>query len=168
MAFWSRKGPSGTRDSTSATILSLKALVSAAGGATHKGLTPFTILVNGKEVKQGEITEENADMLQMFDLKEHLRPSVNEVTLKVKSETNLMYQIVGRHFEPWKPEAARKPLLDMAVEYDRTKLSTDDLLRAKATVKYNGEVPTYMVIVDLGIPPGFHADVSKRGLTLTS
>ncbi len=46
----------------------------------------------------------------------------------------------------------------MAVEYDRTKLSTADLLRAKATLKYNGEVPTYMVIVDLGIPPGFTVD----------
>ena len=74
VAFWSRKGPSGTRDSTSATILSLKALVSAAGGATHKGLTPFTILVKGKEVKQGEVTEENADRLPRFDFKEHLRP----------------------------------------------------------------------------------------------
>ena len=81
MAFWSRKGPSGTWGSTSATILSLKAQVSAAGGAKHKALTPFTILVKGKEVKQGEVTEENADMLQMVDFKEHLRPGVNEQLL---------------------------------------------------------------------------------------
>src|SRR5439155_823834 len=44
------------------------------------------------------------------------------------------------------------------VEYDRTKLSTSDLLKAKATLKYHGEVPTYMVIVDLGIAPGFVVD----------
>ncbi len=152
------KGPSGTWGSTSATILSLKALVAAAGGAKHKGVTPFTILAGGKEVQHGEVTEENADVLQMFDLKEYLRPGANEVTLKVKGETNLMYQIVGRHFEPWKSEAVKKPVLEVAVEYDRTKLSTSDLLRAKATLKYNGAVPTYMVIVDLGIPPGFSAD----------
>jgi hypothetical protein len=36
--------------------LSLKALVSAAGGAKHKDLTPFSIVVNGEEVKQGEVT----------------------------------------------------------------------------------------------------------------
>jgi hypothetical protein len=49
-------------------------------------------------------------------------------------------------------------MFTMAVDYDRTKLSTNDLLRAKATLKYHGKMPTYMVIVDLGIPPGFTAD----------
>jgi hypothetical protein len=144
VALWSRKGPSGTWGSTAATILSLQALVWAAGGATHKGLTPFTILVKGKEVKQGEVTEANAAMLQRFDCNEHLRPVVNEVTLKVKGETNLMSPIVGRHFEPWRQEAPKKVLLEVAVEYDRTKLSTADLLRVKATLKYNGEVPAYL------------------------
>ncbi len=81
-------------------------------------------------------------MMQMFDLKEHLRPGANEVTLQVKGETNLMYQIVGRHFEPWKQQAPAKPLFEVAVDYDRTKLSTADLLRAKATLKYNGQAPT--------------------------
>jgi hypothetical protein len=56
-------------------------VVSPAGGVKHKGVTPFTILVNGKEVKQGEVTEENADRLQRFAFNEHLRPGVNEVTL---------------------------------------------------------------------------------------
>ena len=74
VAFWSKKGPPGTWGSTWATVLSLEGLVWAAGGAKHKGLTPFTILVKGKEVKQGEVTEENADRLPRFDFKEHLRP----------------------------------------------------------------------------------------------
>ena len=59
----------------------------------------------------------------------------------------------------WRPAA--RPVLDVAVDYDRTKLSTADLLRAKATLKYNGKVPTYMVIVDLGIPPGFTVDAGE-------
>ncbi len=37
------KGPGGTWGSTSATILSLKALITAAGGTQQKGTTPFTI-----------------------------------------------------------------------------------------------------------------------------
>jgi hypothetical protein len=74
VAFWSKEGPSGTWGSTTATVLSLKGLVSAAGGAKHKGLTPLTILVHGKEVKQGEVTEENADRLPRFDFEEQLRP----------------------------------------------------------------------------------------------
>src|SRR5262249_1175118 len=82
----------------------------------------------------------------------------SEVAIEVKGETNLMYQVVCRHFEPWPKEPPAKPLLAVDVEYDRTKLSTADMLKAKATVKYAGQVPTYMVIVDLGIPPGFTAD----------
>ena len=92
------------------------------------------------------------------DGKEQLRPGVNEVTLKVKGETNLMYPIVGRHFEPWRQGAPKKVLREVAVEYDRTKLSTADLLRVKATLKHKGEVQRYMVIVDLGIPPGFNVE----------
>ena len=52
----------------------------------------------------------------------------------------------------------RISLLEIGVDYDRTKLSTANLLKAKATLKYNGTVPTYMVIVDLPVPPGFTVD----------
>src|SRR6266851_5392858 len=152
------KSPDGTWGSTQATILALKALVAGSEGAKQEGTAKFTISVNGKEVKTGEVTPKNADVLQQFDLKEFLQSGKNEVTLEVKGETNLMYQVVGRHFEPWKKEEVKKPLLDVSVDYDRTSLSTADILRAKATLKYNGEVPTYMVIVDLGIPPGFTVD----------
>ena len=44
------------------------------------------------------------------------------------------------------------------MDYDRTRLSTADLLEAKATLKYNGKEPTAMVMLDLGVPPGFTAD----------
>ncbi len=46
----------------------------------------------------------------------------------------------------------------MGVAYDRTKLSTNDLLTRKATLKYHGKLPTYMVMLDLGIAPGFTVD----------
>jgi hypothetical protein len=155
------KDPHGTWGSTQATILALKALVAGAGGTPHKGTVEFAIKVNGKEAASGTVTEKNADVLQLFDLKEHLKTGANAVTLEVKGETNLMYQVVGRHYEPFKKEEPSKPLFDVAVDYDRTTLSTADVLKAKATVKYNGAQPTYMVIVDLGIAPGFTVDAGE-------
>jgi hypothetical protein len=153
------KGTNGTWGSTSATILSLKALVAGMGGAKQEGKASFVIRVNGKKAAEGEITEQNADVMQLFDLKEDTRVGPNEVTIDVTGKTALMYQIVGRHFEAWKKDTvAKKPVLDVSVDYDRTSLSTADLLRAKATVRYQGDIPTYMVIVDLGIPPGFSTD----------
>jgi len=152
------KGADGTWGSTQATILSLKALVVGAGGTPQKGTASFTIAVNGKQVAAGEVNEKNSDVLQLFDLKEYTKTGRNEVTVAVKGDTTMMYQVVGRHFEPWKKEPPKAPVLDVVVDYDRTKLSTANLLRARATLKYSGKVPTYMVIVDLPVPPGFTTD----------
>jgi hypothetical protein len=152
------KQSDGHWGSTQATILALKALVAGMGGPKQEGKASFKVLVNGKEAGKGEVTPENADVMQLFDLKDVTQTGVNDVEIKVDGKTNLMYQIVGRYFEPWKKEPAPKPVLDVSVDYDRTELSTADLLRAKATLKYQGDIPTYMVIVDLGIPPGFTVD----------
>lgn len=149
------KDPHGTWGSTQATILALKAMVQAAGGARQKGEATFTVAVNGKDVKTGVINDKNDDIMQSFDLTEFLQAGLNDVTLEVKGETNLMYQVVGRHYESWGNKEKAKPQFNVAVDYDRTKLSTKDMLKAKATLKYNGKEPTSMVILDLGIPPGF-------------
>jgi uncharacterized protein YfaS (alpha-2-macroglobulin family) len=153
------KEGNGTWGSTSATILSLKALVAGMGGTPHKGTTPFAIHINGKPAARGQVSEDNADVLQAFDLKEYTRPGANRVEIKIAGQTNLMYQIVARHFAPWqKPADSRRKVIDVNVHYDRTRLSTNDTLRARATLKYMGPVPTYMVILDLGIAPGFVVD----------
>src|SRR5262245_4131050 len=153
------KDPNGTWGSTQATILALKALVAGMGGAKQEGKATFVIKVNGQEAAKGEVTEENSDVMQVFDFKDQTNIGRNDVEIEVNGKTNLMYQIVGRHFEPWPKDLAPKaPVLDVSVAYDRKDLTTSDLLRAKATLKYNGEMPTYMVIVDLGIPPGFTVD----------
>jgi hypothetical protein len=156
------KDGNGTWGTTSATILSLKALLAGMGGSQMKGKVGFTIRVNGKEAARGEVNEQNADVMQTFDLKEVTAVGKNEVEIRTTGETNLMYQIVGRHYESWQrhPQPT-KPVLDVSVAYDRTKLSTKDLLKAKATLKYHGDIPTYMVIVDLGIPPGFTVDAGE-------
>lgn len=149
----------GSWGSTQGTILALKAIVAAQGGAKQKGEARFTILVDGKEAAKGTVDEQNADVLQLFDLKDFTKQSgKHEVTIRTEGETNLQYQVVGRYFEPWGQKPETKPVLDVAVDYDRTRLSTADLLKAKATLKYNGKEPTFQVIVDLGIPPGFKVD----------
>src|SRR5262249_48457541 len=87
------KSGNGTWGSTQATILALKALLAGMGGNQFKGNVPFTILVNGKEAARGKVTEDNADVLQSFDLKEHTQFGSNEVKIAVEGETSLMYQI---------------------------------------------------------------------------
>lgn len=153
------KHANGTWGTTSATILSLKALLAGMGGSDVKGTIPFTILVDGKEAARGTVNEQNSDVMQTFDLKAFTKTGKNQVEIQVAGETSLMYQMAVRHYEPWKKEVVNaKPVIDVDVAYDRTKLSTNDMLKAKATLKYNGPAPTFNVIVDLGIPPGFDVD----------
>jgi hypothetical protein len=45
--------------------------------------------------------------------------------------------------------------MSITVSYDRTKLAQDDIATATATVKNNLAKAANMVMVDLGIPPGF-------------
>jgi hypothetical protein len=153
------KSGQGTWGSTQATILALKALVAGAGSQAPKEAIPFVIKVNGQEAARGKVDADNVDVMQVFELKDFNRTGANQVDIDAAGETNLMYQIVGRYYQPWQQQVppARRAL-EVDVAYDRTSLSTSDLLRAKATLKYHGEVPTYMVMLDLGIAPGFTVD----------
>jgi hypothetical protein len=150
------KSGQGTWGSTQATILALKALVAGMGGQAPKEPVHFVLKVDGKEAARGKVDADNADLMQAFELKDFSRTGASRVEIETTGETNLMYQIVGRYFERWQEKATPvQPVLEVDVTYDRTKLSTSDLLHARATLKYHGKVPTYMVMLDLGIAPGF-------------
>lgn len=154
------KEGNGTWGSTSATILSLKALLAGMTAPEIKGTLNVNILVNGKQAGKAQITQENAEVMQLFDLQEHTQVGANDVQIQVDGDTSLMYQVVGRHFEPWKKDVQpeKKSDFEFKVDYDRTKLATHDMLKVKATVKYVGKLPANMVMVDLGIAPGFNVD----------
>ena len=66
-----------------------------------------------------------------------------------------MYQIVGRHYRPWREARRRREPLTIKVRYDRKRLKVDDILTAKVEARYRLDRTTFMVILDLGIPPGF-------------
>jgi hypothetical protein len=150
------KSGGGTWGSTQGTILALKALVAGMGGQAPKEAVHFAIKVNGKDTARGKVDADNADLMQTFELKGFNKSGANRIEIETTGATNLMYQIVGRYYEPWQQKSApSKPVLEIDVAYDRTKLATSDLLHAKATLKYHGAVPTYMVMLDLGIAPGF-------------
>ena len=73
---------------------------------------------------------------------------------RFEGKGGLAYQVVGSYFLPWDQEPEREPL-SIDVTYDRTHLAQDDLATATATVRNNLNKAANMVMVDLGIPPGF-------------
>ena len=151
-----KKDSFGTWQSTQATIQALRAMITAERDATRKTTASIAVTINGKAVRTLQVTEANSDVMQLVDLKELTRKGDNEVKLGFAGEGGLMYQVVGRYFLP-QPKEAQPPAgpLSIDVKYDRTTLAADDVIGVTATVRNNRGGRAQMVLVDLGLPPGF-------------
>jgi hypothetical protein len=150
----SKKDASGTWGTTQATIMALRSLLLATekGAADVRGT--LLVLLNGKPAEKLDLTSENNDLLHQFVFKNMDAQSATAVEIRFEGKGGLAYQIVGSYFLPWDQKPASE-LLSIDVAYDRTRLAQDDIATASATVKNNMNKTANMVMVDLGIPPGF-------------
>jgi uncharacterized protein YfaS (alpha-2-macroglobulin family) len=147
----------GTWQSTQATIQALRAMLMAEGGATAKADATIDVKINDKSISKLTVDETNSDVLQLVDLKDHTRKGNNTVALEFEGKGALLYQVIGRYYLPY-PRAAivhHEEPMTINVEYDRTQLATQDIINVTATVTNNRQGRAKMVIVDLGLPPGF-------------
>jgi len=149
-----KKDASGTWGTTQATIMALRALLLATekGAADTQGA--LEVLLNGKPVEKLTLTPENNDLLHQFVFKGAELQNASTVEIRFEGKGGLAYQIVGSYFLPWDQKPASEPL-SIDVAYDRTRLVQDDIATASATVRNNLDKTANMVMVDLGIPPGF-------------
>jgi uncharacterized protein YfaS (alpha-2-macroglobulin family) len=149
-----KKDASGAWGTTQATIMALRALLlsTSKGSADVRGT--LEISLNGKPVQQLTLTPENNDLLHQFVIKSLDENGANRVGIRFDGKGGLAYQVVGRYFMPWTEKPAGEPL-SIGVAYDRTQLGQGDIVTATATVKNNLTKVANMVMVDLGIPPGF-------------
>ena len=155
----SKKDASGTWGTTQATIMALRALLLATeeGAADVQGT--LEVLLNGKPVEELKLTSENNDLLHQFVFKGVGAKAVgsedsNSVEIRFEGKGGLAYQVIGSYFLPWDEKPSNEPM-SINVTYDRTHLAQDDIATATATVKSNLPKAANMVMVDLGIPPGF-------------
>jgi uncharacterized protein YfaS (alpha-2-macroglobulin family) len=151
-----QKDPQGTWYSTQATVLALRALMAAQKGATAQVDAQVAVEVNGKVLDTFQLTTENADVLRQVDARSVVKAGNNAVTIKFTGKGSSLFQVVGKYYVPWeqiKPVAGEA--LDIKLAYDRTTLVKDDMVTADVTVTNKLPVNTSMIIVDLGIPPGF-------------
>ncbi len=167
-----KKDASGTWGTTQATIMALRALLLATEKGTSDVRGALEILLNGKSVQKLTLTPENNDLLHQFVLKgvetSGVQPvpdpeesksieksgRTNKIEIRFDGKGGLAYQVVGSYFIPWNESPANEAL-SIKVDYDRTHLAQDDLATATAVIKNNLPKSANMVMVDLGIPPGF-------------
>jgi len=146
----------GTWQTTQATVWSLKALLLSLHRATEQIDATVTVEVNGEQAGSFRITQDDYDVVRQVDARELVRAGANDVRVAITGEGSALYQIVAKYYLPW--EMVRPPaqeLLTIDVDYDRTTLSTDDIVTASVRVVNQDPRDCNMVVIDLGVPPGF-------------
>jgi uncharacterized protein YfaS (alpha-2-macroglobulin family) len=155
-----KKDAFGNWQTTQATILALKAfLLSFTKGTNSDTAGTVEVSIDGKAVERVQITKDNNDLLHMVDLKAYTHEGAHRVSLTFAGKGSMQYQIIGRYYVPWarRVDAGPREPLTIDVSYDRTRLAQDETATARVKVQNNTPAKARMIMVDLGIPPGFEA-----------
>lgn len=151
----------GTWQTTQATVWSLKALLASLKKAAQDIDATVTVQVNGKQAGEFCITPEDYEVVRQVDAKQLIHDGDNRVKITLKGKGSALYQIVSKYYLPWAlVRPPKQELLSIDVSYDRTSLRTDDLLTARVSVVNNDPRACNMVVIDLGVPPGFEVQTA--------
>lgn len=152
-----KKDAFGTWQTTQATVWAFKALLLAMETATSADTNAeITIDINGKRAGGFALTPENADVMRQLDLRQFVHEGDNTVKIGFSGKGSALYQMVSRYSLPWtKRHRPERPVLEIQIDYDKTELKTGDIVTAQATVKNLTNARADMVVLDLGVPPGF-------------
>jgi uncharacterized protein YfaS (alpha-2-macroglobulin family) len=151
------KYPGSTWGSTQATFLALKCLLASLKGSTENVDATVKVYLNGKMEETIKLNRDNADLMFLVDLANRTKEGKNDVTISIEGKGTPMYEVASRYYIPWKmirPEKKRD-ILSIDVDYDKTTLYKDDIVTCFVEVRNNIVQSANMVIVDVGIPPGF-------------
>ena len=158
------KDKNGTWGSTQATVHCLRALLASSTGTAIEDGATIKVLADGKEQSEVVFNKDNSDVLRLIDLKDSVKKGKTTVRLETSASVGaIAYQIVASHYLPWPKDIGPQPIKALTIDlsYDAKNIATNDLLKAKAKISYNRPGSSNMVIVDLGIPPGFALESSS-------
>ncbi|HEY3447334.1 MAG TPA: MG2 domain-containing protein [Myxococcales bacterium] len=158
----SARDPRGAWGSTQATVLVLRTLLSAqATGPDAQAAGEVLIAANGEAVAKVLIKPETSDLVQTVDLTRHAKPGKPlTVDVTMAGTARAQFQLVTK---AWVPKPGKEEALSIKMAYDRVTLAPDDTITARATATWNRPGPSGMVMLALGVPPGFEVDSSSVG-----
>lgn len=163
------KDAHGTWGSTQATVNALKCMLASLRSATQVVDANVSVHCNGERISGFALTEENSDVLQQVDLRTCVSSGDNDVEIRFTGEGSALYGIVATYYLPW--DLVRDPgpgLMSIAVGYDKTQLAKDDIVTTTVDIRQNVPGTSGMVVVDLGIPPGFMVEPGDLEKLVTS
>ena len=145
---------------TQATVLALKTFLKALTMTPGDTAAEVSVLFNGEVLASKTFDDFNKDVVWQLEVLDGFDPSGNVVELEYQGLGSLSYQIVSTHYVPWKDAELAKGPLTISVKYDSTTLAVDDIVTAVVTITNSDPSAKGMVLVTVGLPPGFLLDTS--------
>ena len=151
----SKKEASGNWGTTQATIMALRSLLLASQLSTSDVRGAVQVILNGKPLETLRLTAENNDLLHQFAFRNIDTEKPNLIQLKFEGTGGgLAYQVVGRYFTPLGGKARRRTPLHRH-RLRSHEACQNDIVTSTITIRNHLPKTANMVMVDLGIPPGF-------------
>jgi alpha-2-macroglobulin-like protein len=152
----SKKDANGNFGSTQATIWTLRTLLLSATKGTKGAVGTFNVAVDGGTAQKVSLTKAQSDVMTRLDLTQLAGPGQHDVTLAFTGTGTPSYNLVATHNLAWADVPAEpKGPLSIDVAYDKSDLFVNDVVKASVTLQNNEAVTQNMVLVTLGIAPGF-------------
>ncbi|HVY27481.1 MAG TPA: MG2 domain-containing protein [Polyangiaceae bacterium] len=152
----SKKDPNGNFGSTQATIWSLRTLLLSAKKGNAGAVGTFNVSVDGKAVQSVSLTKAQSDVMTRVDLSSLATVGSHDVSLLFTGTGKPSYNLVSSHHLAWADVPAEpKGPLSIDVAYDKTDLFVNDTVKASVTLQNNEASVQNMVLVTLGVAPGF-------------
>jgi len=152
-----RKDPYGTWGTTQATVLALKAMLEGSGlPAGRERAASITVALADATLGHMTIRPEQSEAVHAIRLAGLEKPGIYRLRVAHRDAAGMAYQFVVHYHSTAAVErsAARDPL-EVTVRYDRAELETGGTVAVRATVSNHTDAEARMLLVDIGIPPGF-------------
>ncbi len=145
---------SGRIGTTQATVFALKSLLLEAGTGGERDTTLTLLLDNEQE--QTVVLEPGQEGVVQFVRFEGVRPGTHTISVLADGPARPSAQIITETYQPWEAVAAAGARdLRLRVTYARTQLEVNETVQATARLEYQAATPANMLLVELGVPPGF-------------
>lgn len=162
------KDPNGNFGSTQATVWALRTLLLAATKGTETAVGTVAVSVDGTPFTSVSMTKAQGDLLTTVDLSTLATAGNHQVTLAFTGQGQPSYELIDRYNLPWASVPADTGPLALAVTYDKTTLRMNDTVQETVTVTNTTPETENMVLVTVGVPPGFSVTTADLDAYKTS
>jgi len=149
------KDPRGGWWTTQGTVICLRAIVEAEKSSQKKIDALVSVFSNSEKVAEIKIDPTNSDVVRVIEINKNLMDE-NEIEIKLEGKGSLFYELVSSYYIPWKDlPPPPTPEFSINLDYEKEGLYVNDIAQVNVSVELLKKGEAKMVMVDLGIPPGF-------------